>query len=611
MDRAFNLKLCGIMVDQLRIIAAASLMLFGLSFMALSGCSDDDRPKKILIYVPPRPVVDMGADDGPPAPDMMSVPSVCAGLAQGSFCELPQATGVCVAGQCQLVACLSGFKDCDQQLNNGCEADVTTQERCGQCDQGCREQESCQLGAMGYACGVGVLCTRGRYDVNLSVDDGCEWVLGADEISSIQPAGAWRVERGALTSDKTSMALAGADDTSRLVAHSIAPLSAPAVALPEPLRGALEVSASPPSTDAMMSVAVWPDGVAFNRQDKDMLTQQSLPSPCLGPVELVGFVGGQMSAQATVFAQPRGLLFAPAVSRCVEAPSCFEEVRRFSEADYLRAFWPYAPDAQALLAPDVAEAPWRFSAQEVAQCQPCLWDLESGLWRGQQACWSTAVCALDPQELSACEAGCDAQSAGRCPRLEPSQVLWLDAEERIILAVTQRGALALRYEGPLGWSPKLRLEQRFDPDEGMALSGGFVRAAVQRLDAGRWRVALLHQRAFLRVFEVDSTMSPWRITPMGPDVGLELVDGIAAARVALGPNDTALVSSGLRVLLVSLRWPGVRQQLVRLEEGVVDYKILDIIADSSGYTLLRDSLGLIERVTLRLDPQEMSAPAAQ
>jgi hypothetical protein len=44
----------------------------------------------------------------------------------GSACNLPNATAVCVAGGCRVMACNAGFRDCDGMVSNGCEQAVST-----------------------------------------------------------------------------------------------------------------------------------------------------------------------------------------------------------------------------------------------------------------------------------------------------------------------------------------------------------------------------------------------------------------------------------------------------------------------------------------------------
>jgi len=48
----------------------------------------------------------------------------------------PNATPACVAGQCTF-RCDSGFDDCNDSAEDGCEADLTSVDHCGRCDHEC------------------------------------------------------------------------------------------------------------------------------------------------------------------------------------------------------------------------------------------------------------------------------------------------------------------------------------------------------------------------------------------------------------------------------------------------------------------------------------------
>lgn len=65
----------------------------------------------------------------------------------------PNATSICVAGQCEF-RCVAGFRDCNEDEEDGCEADLSSPETCGDCDVVCGgEDPLCQGDFLsGYSC---------------------------------------------------------------------------------------------------------------------------------------------------------------------------------------------------------------------------------------------------------------------------------------------------------------------------------------------------------------------------------------------------------------------------------------------------------------------------
>jgi hypothetical protein len=55
----------------------------------------------------------------------------------GAACSFANATATCAAGTCALGACAAGYGDCDGVAANGCEASLTTADRCGACGRAC------------------------------------------------------------------------------------------------------------------------------------------------------------------------------------------------------------------------------------------------------------------------------------------------------------------------------------------------------------------------------------------------------------------------------------------------------------------------------------------
>lgn len=85
-----------------------------------------------------------------PCPPVMA--TVCAGAcvnvqtnamhcgACGRACTIPNGTAGCVMGACTVMACNAGFDNCDREVANGCETDLTnTALHCGTCGTACAE----------------------------------------------------------------------------------------------------------------------------------------------------------------------------------------------------------------------------------------------------------------------------------------------------------------------------------------------------------------------------------------------------------------------------------------------------------------------------------------
>jgi hypothetical protein len=99
----------------------------------------------------------------------------------GKACfTLPNSTAQCLAGDCSLGPCITGFDDCNLDPVDGCEInllnDVT---HCGSCATVCQPLPHTTSACNGGACGVGV-CDAGYADCDLSVWSGCETVLDTD-----------------------------------------------------------------------------------------------------------------------------------------------------------------------------------------------------------------------------------------------------------------------------------------------------------------------------------------------------------------------------------------------------------------------------------------------
>ncbi len=61
----------------------------------------------------------------------------------GAACALDHATATCALRSCAIAACADGFGDCDEEVDTGCEADLTREVTCGSCDVSCAAGDLC------------------------------------------------------------------------------------------------------------------------------------------------------------------------------------------------------------------------------------------------------------------------------------------------------------------------------------------------------------------------------------------------------------------------------------------------------------------------------------
>lgn len=89
----------------------------------------------------------------------------------GRACAPPHASASCSTGACLVVACDSGWGDCNNLDTDGCETPLTTISNCGACGAKCNDPqgpESCLTGT----CGCG--CAPGMGNCDKSCSNGCE-----------------------------------------------------------------------------------------------------------------------------------------------------------------------------------------------------------------------------------------------------------------------------------------------------------------------------------------------------------------------------------------------------------------------------------------------------
>ncbi|MFO0625452.1 MAG: FG-GAP-like repeat-containing protein [Polyangiales bacterium] len=91
----------------------------------------------------------------------------------GNACSLPNATPTCAAGVCAISACLTGFGDCDGNASNGCETNTNTSAtNCGGCGAACSYPNAGAVCTTGR-CGLGA-CNSGWGNCDGDVTNGCE-----------------------------------------------------------------------------------------------------------------------------------------------------------------------------------------------------------------------------------------------------------------------------------------------------------------------------------------------------------------------------------------------------------------------------------------------------
>ena len=95
----------------------------------------------------------------------------CGGCKQ--VCAIPNATDSCSTGQCRLGECDEGRADCDDDLGNGCESSTALPQSCGTCGNDCTNRPNTQSGGCeDGACKL--VCADGFRDCDGDTRNGCE-----------------------------------------------------------------------------------------------------------------------------------------------------------------------------------------------------------------------------------------------------------------------------------------------------------------------------------------------------------------------------------------------------------------------------------------------------
>lgn len=76
----------------------------------------------------------------------------------GRVCSFPNASAVCVNGNCAIGVCAPGFADCNGVLADGCETNLSSNENCGACGNVCSPGQVCSNGS----CVASAGCTPGQ-----------------------------------------------------------------------------------------------------------------------------------------------------------------------------------------------------------------------------------------------------------------------------------------------------------------------------------------------------------------------------------------------------------------------------------------------------------------
>jgi hypothetical protein len=112
----------------------------------------------------------------------------------GMECPGVNGTPTCTDGTCR-IKCDPGFGDCDEVPANGCEASVKDVENCGGCKTRCPEEEGYTANCVDGECGQ-TKCDAGLGDCNGEMSDGCEQDITSDVMNCGRCGGLCSVAHG-------------------------------------------------------------------------------------------------------------------------------------------------------------------------------------------------------------------------------------------------------------------------------------------------------------------------------------------------------------------------------------------------------------------------------
>ena len=90
----------------------------------------------------------------------------------GRWCGFVGATARCVAARCEFVACLANRGDCDGNAANGCETDLSPPRSCGTCATYCADRPNAVGSCSDDRCLF--TCAAGWRDCDGNATNGCE-----------------------------------------------------------------------------------------------------------------------------------------------------------------------------------------------------------------------------------------------------------------------------------------------------------------------------------------------------------------------------------------------------------------------------------------------------
>lgn len=510
----------------------------------LGACNERTNPQEILVY---NPGGDAGADAGGFDAGDVGRGDECE-VPEGSTCRLPRAFGVCLSGRCSLVACVSGFTDCDGDRLNGCEVAVDSEDSCGACGVACEEGQQCQLGLNSYVCAAEPVCRPGSFDLDLELRNGCEWVSSWEPGRSSPTLG--------YTPEIVFERAPGEVWTAGRVGElpHLARLAEAAV----PLESAPVTTAAPVRIDAdddLLFVG-WEDGVTtYDISSGDELYAPTACTTGQGVSDLA------VSAVGPIVATDHSLVRWQRNPTCVD---CSISGSRFGAEDYLAALWPG----------NHADA---FAPEEVAACTPCSFDAASG------DPVADAACHPDDCRPDGAPSGCETCNPVGCPTFDVVRVLVNKLSERVYV-VTRRGLIAFAFRA--GWKIDARLEAPFDPDvvSGLAFVDGAIDSPIDS-DGDLDRITLLDTSGRILTVTIERRGS---VQPGTPSISVGSGRQLAlsgTARLVQGSSDDFLVGtngpSAAITRLTAEDGPGI----AGLELGVA-------ASTSTGFLLLYTAAGL-------------------
>jgi hypothetical protein len=480
-----------------RLPQLCAILLFGLLLCA--GCGDDDLDDHQIIPRTEPPTADAAdvdaSDAGDSGGDDTGDDPRCQGRSSGAVCELPNASGVCTEGRCQFLSCTAGFRNCDDDLETGCETDITDESSCGGCGVSCADSETCQLGRAGWLCSVSPVCPDEQYDLDGLLENACEWSLEGEDEGTFDPATIQPDAAVQLTSG--TFAVAGSSSGERMVAAAGGAAAEP---LPVPVDAddtlaARDVATAVDPADQPLVAVAWPDMLTLSKPEGSRDSDGVFSYGCSDAQDVIPreFIAVSGSAGPTLFAATtHEVLQIPIGSNCTDdagSPQAHRQIcdapaAVFGASEYLQAY-------------DLGD--------DSGECSGCLPDGSS------------------------------------CARLRPIGLQYLEDRDDLVV-FTRRGFLVLEPTAT-GWNAGARFE--FEAQNGARIVAGAARGGDDLSS-----VALLSVDGTLHRFSVDPSATQAGVRPAGPAVGLSASAGDESAGLVYGPEGVLMVNDDRGVWLV-------------------------------------------------------------